>query len=628
MLTRLMAPLQKSVLTSLFLVPLGFIMAGPALPSLAAVSPPSPQEAVEQLTPAGQTFLSPKTLERKFDCIVFTGDNLVFLLGKKISHLRLYAHVNGKFRPIAFQIDERGPDGEFIYTAGKTAGEDVDKGKFDENDELLFISGHAGNRVAGNLWPKGHDAGHEIVITDPQDPEKKSWAYIFSFPNAPPARSDEDYVDYDAENDRIIGKYYTVGYEKGYALFTDLIYPEESGGNGEDLLDRIKVRMDIQLLGGLVHIKRKESDVRSKIIGWKDGPIRVLRNVEMYFRVIFNIPSPSLFSVTEYYPHYFYVPMRFTVPFNLKYVMNAFVVKGFMGQFYGDFSRQLLGARGITYSNPEGILFSGHTTEEELRRKYDLNKIDGGCFSKEGVGAWCVRMAMPDMFLQYINIHIKDDLDYHNPPEDDPGELAGGALIYSESIKDEFGCPGCKGFSPDSWNTVQKGSFELCLDTFIAPPQTTLEEMKKDWWAIKDYPLDVAVSELGKETGLVLGEKDPKLIKAVIFDRKGRQISLRDIAFHVGSARTTGWDYVIGYHFDEDKWYTIPFSEIRQIDFRIEDYEPTTGLYRPLFINVTKKDGTRIDLFHCKPASFEGHTAEDKTFLMWNPMIERIELRD
>ena len=100
-----------------------------------------------------------------------------------------------------------------------------------------------------------------------------------------------------------------------------------------------------------------------------------------------------------------------------------------------------------------------------------------------------------------------------------------------------------------------------------------------------------------------------------------------DLAFHIGSTRTTGWGYVIGYQVEQDKWYTIPLAEIRRMDFRIVENDPKTGLPSPLYIKVTKKDKSTIDLLNAKSASFAGHVGPAETVCIWNHLIERIEIR-
>ncbi len=581
------------------------------------------------LQPDGsKTILRPKTLLRRFDTVVVPGDLLSTLIGKEIAQLRLYAYSAGKFEPIVYQIDERDALGEYVFTGGKMAGEDVDKGKFDENDELIFVCRHAGDQVNQELWPQESSAGQEIVITNPQDPTRQAWVYLFYFSNNPPPGKTEDYLAYDPALDRVTGKYYTVGYNKGYMLFADLLYPKASGGNGKDFLDRVKLHVDVQLLKGLIHIRKRENDILCDVVGWIDGPVRVIRNTQNYFRILFNIPSPSLYAVTEYYPNYFTVPMRFSIPFNLKWVMNHFVVSGFTLTVLGDFHSEMAGSQVLTSRNPEGFPLTGNTPEEVLRRKYQLSKIDWGSFSKKGVGGWCVRMAFLDCLLQYFNIHIVDDLSRKNPPEDEPGEIGGGIFVYSDTLRKKYDkTPGFNGFTTGVYDILHKGTFELYLDTYIITPEPTIEDTK-EWMAVRDYPLLVDVSGKEGPAALMVGETDPALIKSVITDRRGRQLNLRDLAFHVGSSRTTGWDAVIGYQIEEDKWYKIPIAEIKQMDFRIEDEDPTFGLSTPLYIKVTKKDGSIIDLFNAKTAGFGGHTGQDKTFFIWNPLIERIELRD
>lgn len=558
--------------------------------------------------------------------IVVTSDTLPALLGKEIPRLRLYASRDGVFSVVPYQIDERDPKGEFVYTGGDLAGQDVDSGRLDLNDELIFEAGVLGDRVTRDSWPREAVAGEEIEVSDPRDRTKRGWAYLLSFAMDPPPLSPEDYVSYDPEQDRVVGRFYTVGYKKGFTLFTDLIYSKEYGGSGQDFIDRLKIRVDVSLLGGIKHIRRSEKDIRCHVVGFKDGPIRVLRNTENTFRILFNIPSPSLFSVTEYYPHYFTVPMRFSIPFGMKRVMKSFVVSGFAVTAYGDFLPCMIGGRAYSNRNRQGIVFTGHMPYEEVKRKYDLSNVVWGYFAKEGIGMWFPRMAFPDAFLQFFQMYLRDDLTQASPPEDVPGEIAAGSFVYSQSLQDSFGVPGGKGFTADFWDTIRAGTVELPLDTYIAPPTMKPDEIQ-EWLDIRDHPLLANVTGGASEAAAVLGETDPNRIKAVIFDRRGRRINLRDLSFHVGSERTTAWDYVIGYEVDRDRWHTIPLAEIRRMDFRIVENDPATGLPGALYVEVTRKDGSKVDLLNGKHASFVGHVDPATTVCVWNHLIERIEMQ-
>ncbi len=619
--------LRKNIPITYITIVISLMIAGDALPAYGADITPVLERAADGLE-AKKVVLAPKALQRQHDLVTVTGEQLNTLIGKEIANLRLYAYTEEKFRPIPYQIDERNPEGEFIFSGGQLAGEDIDKGKFDVNDELIFVCGHAGDRVDRVIWPQGSSIGHEIVISDPRDFNQKSWAYLIYFPQEVPAPALEDYLNYDPEVDRVKGKYYTVGYKKGYGLFTDLIYPEASGGNNQDFLDRLKIRIDVQLMGGMVHIRRTEADIRCEVIGWKDGPIRVIRNTEMRFRILFNIPSPSLFSVTEYYPHYFTVPMRFSIPFNLKWVMNSFVVKGFAFYMYGDFLPNMIGGAGYTNHNPEGLIYTGHTPVEEAVKKFDLSGLAWGYFTKKDVGIWCARMNFPDAFLQFFNVFFRDDISMNDPPEDAKGVHGGGAYVLTKSLAKKMGTPDHAAFiNPDLWEVVQKGTMELGIDTYMSSIDLQPDELES-WMAIRDYPLWIEVSQEKSVNKQIAGEMDQSLIKAVLFDRKGRQIHLRDLYFHIGSPRTTGWEHVIGYEIPTNEWHIIPLKEISRIDFDLQKGDFAAGRPSRQFLNITRKDKSVVKLLNAKCASFAGHIDTDEKIFIWNPWIEKIELRD
>jgi len=57
-----------------------------------------------------------KTLIRKNDPLVVSGDLISLFHGVQNQHLRLFSHNGNQFSVIPFQIDERDPEGEFILT--------------------------------------------------------------------------------------------------------------------------------------------------------------------------------------------------------------------------------------------------------------------------------------------------------------------------------------------------------------------------------------------------------------------------------------------------------------------------------------------------------------------------------
>ena len=83
------------------------------------------------------SLLAQKTLELQNDPLVLPGDLLPQFDDVRIENLRLFAHNGSQFAVIPFQIDERNPEGEFVFTGGPAAGTDVDKGHFDYNERVM-----------------------------------------------------------------------------------------------------------------------------------------------------------------------------------------------------------------------------------------------------------------------------------------------------------------------------------------------------------------------------------------------------------------------------------------------------------------------------------------------------------
>ncbi len=78
---------------------------------------------------------------------------------------------------------------------------------------------------------------------------------------------------------------------------------------------------------------------------------------------------------------------------------------------------------------------------------------------------------------------------------------------------------------------------------------------------------------LFKKAMVYRGEKDLSLTKAVIFDYKGRQIHLRDLFFHIGSARITAWcQSTFAYIYDLSLWGRIRFEFDYWIFFNLESF--------------------------------------------------------
>ncbi len=576
-----------------------------------------------------------KTLGRRFDPVIVTGDLLSGLHGLKIENLRLLAHNGNRLNAIPFQIDERDPDGEFIFTDGKLAGTDEDNGLFDYNDELVFMAKDTGTPVPASEWTNIGNKGVEIKVIDPLETSKKGWAYLIHFPEKPPPLSEEDYVSYYPEEEVIRSANYSIGYIEGSPFYSKVSCPKEAGGNGEDFFDRVKMRVQVKTFFNLISISKTEGDLRAEVIGWKDGPVRVLRNIQNYFRIFFKLAEPSLFSVNEYYSHFMYLPIRLTIPFNLKWVFNSFGISGWTWTFYGDIPG-LKGGKVITNKNPDGFTFTGNHSREYFEKNLDMSSIVWGFGTKEGVGSWFPCLVVPEILTGILSLYVVDDESLIDPPEDVPGVMGAG-------VKADW-----KGVNEDLWYLLARGTYELALDSYFPRPGFTAAEVD-EWLNIRNFPLSVdiyemqdeeiqtvALSDGGKEEASNRGETGRKKKKddadrgfcGILTDNRDRKFSLCQLHFYIGSYRVTPRTFLAGMTISDKNYHRPEFEDIKRIENRIEDIDPLTGVKYPMFQKLIMRDGTTLDMLGCKPCGFGGRLPDGKKIFFWNTQVRSVEFEE
>jgi len=590
-----------------------------------AVSAAVKEIAVERKNHAPDSLLVQKTLTRKNDPLVLPGDLLSIFHGVKNTRLRLFAHDGHDFGVVPFQTDERDPHGEFILTHGDAAGKDADDGHFDYNDEVIFLAKDIGGRVPRQTWASLGDRSCEIVVTDPKDDSQKGWVYLAHFPDNPPPLSPMDYVRYTPGAEIVNSDYYTLKYVKGSPFYMDIICPEEAGGSGEDFFDRVKVRLSVEAFFHLIHIDKSEEDFKSFVVGWKDGRVRVLRRVENYFRILFNLSSPSIFSVNEYYERLTYTPVQLTIPFRLGWVFNRFGINNWTWRIYGDFPG-LKGGRAYTDRNLDGFHFTGNHSPEHIKANIDTSRFHWGYNTKEGVGVWFPNLLLPEMLYGIVTLYVVDDESYLDPPEDTPGLIGGGM----EGCWDDF--------NPDLMSKLQPGTYELSLDTYFPHPSIKIDEVE-EWLQIRNYPLRVEVRETrSSRHASVAGDgnkpdshQEQRIddggdnFHGVLTDTRGRELSLHQIYFYAGSHRVTPRTSILGRVLDKEEYKLLSFEDIARIDHGFIEKDPVSEMKHPMKQRVVLKGGEVVNLLGCKPCGFSGRLPDGKKIFLWNTQIRSID---
>ncbi len=357
------------------------------------------------------------SLVQRLDAVFVEGARLPGLRGKRIENIRLLADREGRLQPIPFQVDEYRPDGSLVLTGGKGASKDTDP-LFDHNDVLMFMARDTGVRTP---MTGGQDAAFlqvEIQVTDPVD-GSMGWIYL-SCSQDPPTASPHTYVRYtikEGEIDRVDTRGYSIPYPWGaYYSDTMLLYPV-SNRHGVDFMDRLKTRGLFTCFFSIIKLRLSEEKMGAEVVGFRCGPIRLVRRVKYWADLGLGLRSPSFLADIIYYDFFMNAPVTTRIPVRL----DLFFTKAF-GELGSDYTKEAYGMTFKNSNNPEGTLIDGRMSPQEKRLDLDFDEWR----LTTGVQGTFFRGALPenDMMAQVdVELAYVDDITVPDPPEAEPGQV-------------------------------------------------------------------------------------------------------------------------------------------------------------------------------------------------------------
>lgn len=413
------------------------------------------------------------SMTREVDPVVISGDLLKDMWGVKLDGLRLLASDGQKMRVIPFQIDKVDPDGNYIIPSGSVPRDVIDAVGFDDrpeskkrvdrirnfekhlrhyekevqegkidaaqieklrhdayfeehedeldyNDDLVFLARDAGARVAQKFWPG--DGGIEIEIRDPID-GGKAWAYLLSWDSKKaPALSDRDYVNYQPNGDIVESPLMRLNFVDDSPLVMEEAFPKRDGKELPNIIDRFKMRIKLRIkplfcLG----FEFDENNIKAYTVGYKDGPIRVLRR-NVFWIVLAGIKLPFVPQALVYYTFYengLYGPTEIQNPFDPKYVLCS----GSVGGGGLDFLQNMTGARISTDANNGTAVFDGTMSPAEKKLVTDNQRWAVVTREDERIG-FIIRVVYgPELARAGVNnkFFFVDDPNEKMEPEREPG---------------------------------------------------------------------------------------------------------------------------------------------------------------------------------------------------------------
>jgi len=357
------------------------------------------------------------SLLRRVDVVFVEGARLPDVCGRRIENIRLFANRGGHLQPIPFQADEYKPDGSLVLTGGRAASKDPDP-LFDDNDVLMFMAKDVGQR---NSVGKGNETVSpqvEIEVADPVD-GSMGWVYL-SCSQKPLPESPDTYVRYtikEGEIDKVDTTCYSILYPWGaYYSDTMYLYPF-SNDHCVDFLDRLKTRGFFSCFFSIIKLRVSEDKMGAEVMGFRCGPIRIVRRVKYWADLGLGLRSPSFVADIIYYDSFLNAPVTTHIPVRL----DLFFSKAY-GEIGTDYTKEAYGMIFKNSNNPEGTLIDGRMSPQEKR--LDLS-MDAWRLITGSQGTF-FRGALPknDMMSQVdVTLMYVDDITIKDPPESEPGQV-------------------------------------------------------------------------------------------------------------------------------------------------------------------------------------------------------------
>ncbi|MCP4683097.1 MAG: hypothetical protein GY864_12245 [Desulfobacterales bacterium] len=408
-----------------------------------------------------------KSIDRFSDPILIKGGSLKAFIGSGIDYIRVYACKGKEMVPILFQIDEMTEQGDWVFPEGPKNNADMGNGLLDDRDVLVFMADDSGDRITRDLWPSEPTKGQEVMIIDPLT-RKKGWVYIFFFNSDPPPLSNqESYIHYDYATETTTTQYWTSSHlitedGKHSNFYKNHTISPLAGGNGKNFVDRFKLRIIIKLFFGTASIHLDEENMGADVLAYKRGPVRLIRRMEQWVKMPFNLKALRVFSDLTHYRNLTSAPIMFDIPFRLNnMVSNVYIIAG------TDYSPGAKGSHFFNSSNPEGFLINGKMgdVEDNFNPARDEWRVMTG-----PAGSFLTRSVFSEKIIKGMEITqgIIDDESHLHPPE---------------SI------PGCIGFAYQKWHVGQlsKGTYKFYLEFYFPPFYKKGDEVA--YLNYQDHPL-------------------------------------------------------------------------------------------------------------------------------------------
>ncbi len=366
-------------------------------------------------------------LARIADPVVIPANELAALNRQPITRLGLFRYAQPDFKPIPFQLDEKTPDGERVLPFGDQANPGDGNQCFDGQDELVFMARDAGTRANSVIDIARAQKAVEIKVNNTNG--GAGYVYLVQFSCRAP-RDPVDYVHYNPKDKTVTTDFYRMRFHPDFPIsINHLTAFPTAGGNGKNIVDRIKVRGDANLLFG-IHLSRTEEQFTSVDLAYIDGPVRVIRRTGNRMKLVLGIPTPSAIIDNVFYREYFSLPTDLNVPFNA-----GLVIKDARTRTTTDLSEAARGTVFYNSNNTQGVVIDGKMSRAE--KNLDLSPFNWLILLNKDADAgvhwaWMNRTIIDERLADYPpTLYYNDDQSRPDPPEQNAGHYGNTGYVIN-----------------------------------------------------------------------------------------------------------------------------------------------------------------------------------------------------
>lgn len=369
----------------------------------------------------------PQVQAHAVSIVEITGKQIPDFIAREIPEITVRVFKSGQWKAIPFQVDEKASDKvsskrRWVLDKSFSRRADLPKGdgKFDEDEVLLFMAKDLGEKAPSTSGLAS--LGTEVNVGN-------AFAYIL-FDAKQEMKSDVSYVKYDAQEDVIDTLGYKSHFAGAHAIVQDELIPKNArSATPMNILDRFKVRM-LLALKGLFDVKVEEDNITSTKVGYKLGPIRLIRRIAAYKALGPIRVTPKVQSDFIFYPYYVQIPTQLDNPIDGRKFLDE-RSKGYAGF---DFTQFFYGAKFYSQHNASVSVIDGNMSGQEK----SLVTKDVTWWAATGdKGTVLVKMSWdPDLVKVGVtcDLYYSDDRNSLKPPEMDPGEAFVGFQLNFNQV--------------------------------------------------------------------------------------------------------------------------------------------------------------------------------------------------